>query len=65
MVEAIKKKVSGYNYSEEHGDWTVDTDYRNEKIYISAPTNEDDLSEIKNFGRALVKAVQDMRKDCK
>lgn len=65
MAQKILKKVSGYNYSEEHGDWAVDTDYRNGKIYISTPTDEEDLSKIKAFGRAIVMAVQDMQKDCK
>jgi len=60
-----QKKVSGYMYASDGTEWSVETDYRHGKIYLSAPHCETDLTEIKEFGQAIITAVQDMRKDCK
>ena len=60
-----KKKCSGYHYSEDGGEWSVDTDYINGNIYLSEPNNDGDICAIENYGKAILRAVKDARKDTK
>lgn len=59
----IQKKISGYRYDDESESWSVKTDYVHGKIYLSEPHDDGDLVAIKNFGKAIIMAVKDMRKD--
>lgn len=61
----IRKKGSGYNYSEDYKDWSVNTDYLNGNIYLSEPAEDDDIDAIENYGKAITRAVKDFRKDYK
>ncbi len=59
----IRKKCSGYHYAEDDKDWNVNTDYLNGNIYLSEPANDDDIDAIENYGKAILRAVKDFRKD--
>lgn len=61
----MKVELLGYHYSIEGEDWSVETDYLNKKIYLSDPYNDGCLSAIENYGRAIVQAAKDMKKDLK
>ena len=39
----IRKKCTGYRYSEKDEEWSVTTDYINENIYLSEPDNDGDI----------------------
>ncbi len=64
MRKKTVKRKCGYEYTCEDETWSVTTDYRNEKIYLSQPL-DDDIGEIENFGKAIIRAVADMEKDLK
>ncbi len=59
----IRKKCAGYQYEEDEENWTVTTDYINGNIYLSEPTDDEDIDAIENFGKAITRAVKDFRKD--
>lgn len=65
MNKKTQKKRCGYEYICENETWFVTTDYINGNIYLSEPISDDDIDEIENFGKAIVKAVADMKKDMK
>jgi len=65
MPSKINKTNAGYVYSVDDADWNVCTDYLYQKIYLSEPHSDEDIDAIADFGRAIVMAVQDMRKDMK
>ncbi len=65
MNKKIRKQCCGYDYSCKGEDWSVTTDYVNYKIYLSSPTDDEDIEAVENFGRAINKAVADMKKDTK
>ena len=65
MNKKAEKRSSGYRYFVKDEDWSVETDYFNEIIYLGAPECDGDLSAIKNYGRAIIQAVKDMKKDLK
>ena len=59
----VKKKCAGYCYEVDGEDWSVTTDYINGNIYLSEPSNDGDICAIENYGKALLRAVKDVRKD--
>ncbi len=59
----IRKKCAGHNYAEDERDWSVNTDYLNGNIYLSEPTDDSDIDAIENYGKAILRAVKDFRKD--
>ena len=61
----IRKKCAGYRYEEDEEDWNVTTDYICEDIYLEEPEEDDDLNAIENYGKAIIRAVKDFRKDVK
>ena len=61
----IRKKCVGYNYSGDGEEWSVTTDYINGNIYLSEPHYDDDICAIEQYGRAILRAVKDARKDVK
>ena len=65
----IERECNGYTYTGENDDdrsnWQVTTDYINSKVYIDMPGEDEELDEIKAFGKAIVKAVADMRRENK
>ena len=61
----VKKKCAGYYYEVDGEDWSVNTDYQNGKIYLSGPVCDDDICAIENYGKAILRAVKDARKDTK
>ena len=65
MNKKLKKMLSGYVYSMEGSDWKVETDYQNHKIYLNPPDDDDSFADFKEFGRTIVQAVADMKKDLK
>lgn len=65
MNKKVRKRCCGYDYFHPDADWSVTTDYVNGKIYLSGPTDDDDIDSIKGFGEAITRAVADMKKDMK
>jgi len=66
MNERIDKTNCGYCYdAAEDADWSVVTDYRHQKIYLSAPYDDEDIDAICDFGKAIAMAVRDMKRDTK
>lgn len=65
MNKKMKVESSGYHYSVGDEDWSVETDYFNGRIYLSGPCDDGDLSAIENYGRAIIQAAKDMKKDLK
>ena len=59
----IRKKCSGYYYSEDDKEWTVSTDYICENIYLDEPSDNSDIDAIENYAKAITRAVKDFRKD--
>ncbi len=64
------RECNGYTYTaeDEDGDspnWSVNTDYINNQIYLTAPTDEEDIEQIELYGKAIVRACKDMKKDMK
>ena len=60
----IRKKCAGYYYyAANEEDWSVNTDYQNGKIYLSGPTDDEATETIENYGKAILRAVKDFRKD--
>ena len=67
MKTKIEKECTGYMYTgvtdNNRQVWSVTTDYINDKIYLSEPSDDQDLGQIKAYGQAIVKAVGDMRRE--
>jgi hypothetical protein len=65
----IERECNGYTYSatddESRTGWTVATDYLNENVYLSQPDSESDLEQLTAYGKAIVKACQEMKQDTK
>ena len=61
----IEKRISGFTYKDPDGLWCVQTDFDNEKIYLSPPHDDGDLGAIRDFGVAIGRAVKDMKQDVK
>ncbi len=59
----IRKKCAGYYYEVNGEEWSVNTDYQNGKIYLSGPVDDGDIDAIENYGKAILRAVKDGRKD--
>ncbi len=59
----IRKKCTGYGYSEDDKEWRVETDYFHGNIYLSEPSDDNDIHAIEQYGKAILKAVKDLRKD--
>jgi len=61
----IKRKVVGHKYTSTKCDddaFSVETDYVNNKLYLSAPGDEYIPDEAEEFAKAILRAAQDMRK---
>lgn len=67
MRRKIHIECSGYRYmqDDDKGNWGVETDYYHNKIYLSAPEDDDGIASIEAFGIAIGRAVRDMRHDLK
>ena len=61
----IKKEMTGYRYTEEGKDFTVETSYQYGHIYLHPPTEDDDIASIEKFGVAIRMAVKDLKRDTK
>ena len=65
----IERECNGYTYTDKSDDdrdcWKVETDYMHSKVYLTPPDDGADLAVITAFGRAIVKACRDMRKETK
>ena len=64
----IKRKITGHKYIStrcEAGVFQVETDYLNDKIYLTAPGDECDPGEAEEFAKAILRASQDARKNRK
>ena len=59
----IRKKCAGYRYEEDEKDWSVTTDYVCENMYLNEPDDNSDIDAIENYGKAIIRAVKDFRKD--
>ena len=63
MGKKIKKTKMGYEYFDESGKWNVQTDYHCGNIYLDSPNEDAEFDVMENYGIAIQKAVQDMKKD--
>jgi len=61
----IRKKCAGYSYTANGEEWSVNTDYQNGKIYLSGPVDDEFIDSIENYGKAILRAIKDFRKDVK
>ena len=64
----IKRKIVGHKYTStkfEAEEFQIETDYFNEKIYLSAPGDECDPCVVEEFAKTVLKAVEDMKKHIK
>lgn len=63
----IERECTGYKYTgatdDNRENWQVETDYINGKIYYTSPDEDADLKEARAFGRAIVHAVADMKRE--
>jgi hypothetical protein len=64
-MDMIEKTISGFTYKDPDGVWQVQTDFDNEKIYLSPPHDDSDINAIRDFGVAIGRAVKDMKQDAK
>ena len=61
----IKRKVIGHKYISskfDEGEFSVETDYINNKIYLGAAQDDADIDVIEAFAKAVLVAVEDMRR---
>ena len=69
MKIAIEKECTGWKYTgendEDRSKWDVMTDYVYGKVYLNSPSDDTDIDQIEAFGRAVVKACKDMRREIK
>lgn len=65
MNKKKRKQCAGYVYTYGDDDWSVTTDYINDNIYLSVPNDDADIKSIEEFGKAIIRAVADMKKDMK
>ena len=63
----IERECSGYKYTavddKKRTLWYVDTDYINNTISISQPDDTASIETFQAFGRAIVKACRDMKRE--
>lgn len=65
----IERECTGYVYTcEDDNDrskWSVETDYKNVLIYVTDPAEDCDLEGFVAFGKAIVTAAKDMKREMK
>ena len=60
--KVIKRKL-GFHYTDEGETFSVQTDYVDGVILLSEPCDNSDIEAIKAYGEAILRAVEDMKKD--
>lgn len=67
MKIELERECGGYTYTaaddSDRSAWSVTTDYTHGKIYLNEPHDEDDMNQMAAFGRAIVKACRDMKRE--
>ena len=63
MNKKRRKQCCGYEYTHEDYDWSVTTDYVNNRIYLNASEDDEDLESARQYGLAIGRAVRDMQRD--
>jgi len=61
----IRREVVSHKYTStkvNSKEFSVETDYINEKIYISSPGDECESYIVKEFAKTLLRAAEDMEK---